>query len=362
MTKVLFILDDLSGGGAERVFVNIANGFADNNIVVEFLVGEKKGVYLNLLNKTIPISEVGGTTLFKYLTTFPRILKRNNYSHIFTASHYASSAAIIAKKITRKQAKIYLTHHYSHPASRPIKYLKGEVILKLIHFFITPHADKIIAVSKGSLDWLRKFSHHKLRQGTFIYNPVFDDTICALAVEQVNFPTDIKDKIVLLTVGRLSEQKDHLTLIKAFGVFKQIHNNALLFVLGTGPLQLMLENYIEENGLSDCVYLMGFQVNPYKWMAKCDVFILSSIYEGFGNVIVEAMALGKTVVSTNCPSGPAEILQDGALGYLCLVNDPVAMSASIEKALQKPIDANILQQSATQYTISEIVKKYIEIL
>lgn len=362
MTKVLFILDDLSGGGAERVFVNIANGFADNNIVVEFLVGEKKGVYLNLLNKTILISEVGGTTLFKYLTTFPRILKRNNYSHIFTASHYASSAAIIAKKITRKPAKIYLTHHYSHPASRPIKYLKGDVILKLIHFFITPHADKIIAVSKGSLDWLHKFSHHKLRQGTFIYNPVFDDTICALAVEQVNFPTDIKDKIVLLTVGRLSEQKDHLTLIKAFGVFKQTHNNALLFVLGTGPLQLMLENYIEENGLSDCVYLMGFQVNPYKWMAKCDVFILSSIYEGFGNVIVEAMALGKTVVSTNCPSGPAEILQDGALGYLCLVNDPVAMSASIEKALQKPIDANILQQSATQYAISEIVKKYIEIL
>ncbi len=362
MTKVLFILDDLSGGGAERVFVNIANGFADNNIAVEFLVGEKKGVYLDLLNSVIPITEVGGRTLLKYLTTFPRIFRQNNYTHIFTASHYASSAAIIAKKITKKSAKIYLTHHYSHPASRPIKYLKGDVILKLIHFFITPHADKIIAVSNGSLEWLRNFSHHKLPQGTFIYNPVFDNSIYALATEQVNFPIEIKDKIVLLTVGRLSEQKDHLTLIKAFGFFKQTHDNAILFILGTGPLQLMLENYIKENDLSDYVFLMGFQANPYKWVANCDVFILSSIYEGFGNVIAEAIALGKTVVSTDCPSGPAEILQDGALGYLCPLNDPVAMSASIEKALQKPFDVNILKQSANQYMISEIVKKYIEIL
>lgn len=362
MAKILFILDDLSGGGAERVFVNIANGFADTNITVEFLLGEKKGVYLNQLNSAIPINEVGGKTLFKYLTAFPRILRQNNYTHIFTASHYASSAAIIAKKITRKPAKIYLTHHYSHPALRSVKYFKGDVILKLIHFFITPHADKIIAVSKGSLEWLRKFSHHKLRQGTFIYNPVFDNNIYTLAAEQVNFPIEVKDKIMLLTVGRLSEQKDHLTLIKAFGIFKQTHGNAVLFIIGTGPLQSMLQNYINNKGLADCIFLMGFQANPYKWIVNCDVFILSSIYEGFGNVIVEAMALGKTIVSTDCPSGPAEILQDGALGYLCPVNDPVSMSASIEKALQKPVDANILTQSANQYTINEIVKKYIEIL
>lgn len=362
MTKVLFILDDFSGGGAERVFVNIANGFAHNNIAVEFLAGEKKGVYLDLLHSAIPINEVGATTLFKYLITFPRIFRQNNYTHIFTASHYPSFAAIIAKKIIRKPAKIYLTHHYSLPASRPIKYLKGDIILKLIHFFITPHADKIIAVSKGSLEWLRKFSHHKLKQGTFIYNPVFDNNIYALAAESVNFPIEIKDKIVLLTVGRLSEQKDHLTLIKAFGIFKQTHINAVLFILGTGPLQSMLETYINDNSLADFIFLMGFEANPYKWMANCDVFILSSIYEGFGNVIVEAIALGKTVVSTDCPSGPVEILQDGALGYMCPVNDPVAMAASIEKALQKPVDTNILKQSANQYTINEIIKKYIEIL
>jgi glycosyltransferase involved in cell wall biosynthesis len=362
MRKVLFIINDLGGGGAERVFVNIANNFAANNITVEFLVGKKRGVYLDILNPSIPVIEAGGTSLLKYLTTFPRIFRKNDYTHIFTASHYASTAAIISKKITGIAGKIYLTHHYSYPAARQLKDLKGDAILKLIHFFITPHAYKIIAVSKGSLEWLRKFSHHKLQQGTFIYNPVFDDTIYSFAAEHVQFPIEIKDKIILLNVSRLAEQKDHITLIKSFCTFKQTHANAVLFILGTGPLQLMLENYIKENDLSSCVFLMGFEPNPYKWIARCDVLILSSIFEGFGNVLVEAMALGKTAVSTNCPSGPAEILQNGTLGYLCPVQDPVEMSGSIAKAIQMPIDRNILIQAAYQYRISEIVKKYIEIL
>jgi glycosyltransferase involved in cell wall biosynthesis len=362
MKKVLFILDDLGGGGAERVFVNIANGFAANNIAVEFLVGEKKGDYLAILNPAIPINEAGSISLLKYLKMFPRIIKKNNYTHIFTASHYTGLAAIISKKITRNSAKVYLTHHYSLPASRPMRYLKGDLFLKLILSFSMPRADKIIAVSKGSLGWLRKFSHHSLPRALVIYNPVYDENIYALAAEPLIFPIDIKDKIVLLNAGRLAEQKDQLTLIKAFTLFKQNHPNAVLFILGSGPLQSTLENYIQKNNLSSCIFLPGFEPNPYKWIAKTDVFILSSIYEGFGNVIVEAMALGKTVVSTNCPSGPAEILHDGALGYLCPVSNPVEMAAAMEKALQTPFDSDTLISASHQYTISETVKKYIEIL
>ena len=110
------------------------------------------------------------------------------------------------------------------------------------------------------------------------------------------------------------------------------------------------------------MFLKGFEINPYKWMARCNVFILSSIYEGFGNVLVEAMALGKTVVSTNCPSGPSEILQNGKYGYMCNVNDPMGLAASIIKAIQNPIDENILRLTSYQFRSTEIVKKYIEIL
>ncbi|MEO6231584.1 MAG: glycosyltransferase [Ferruginibacter sp.] len=362
MNKVLLIIEDLGGGGAERVFVNIANVFAENNIEVEFLVGIKTGVYLQILNPAIPVKEVGGTSLLKYLTSFPKIFKENNYTHIFTASHYPATAAIIAKKITGITAKIYHTHHYAQPLSRGLKHLKGDTILKLFHFFIIPYADKIIAVSNGALQWVRKFSHRKLPQGSFIYNPVFDDTIYDLAKEEVDFPVSIQDKILLLNVGRLAEQKDQLTLLKAFLIVRNTYPNAILFILGKGPLQLVLENFITEHNLHSSVFLIGFEDNPYKWMDKCDVFILSSQYEGFGNVLVEAMALGKTVVSTNCIAGPEEILNRGEFGYLCPVKNPEEMAVAISNAIVSPLDPAMIKQTSKQYGVDKIVKQYIDIL
>ncbi|MBC7888526.1 MAG: glycosyltransferase [Ferruginibacter sp.] len=362
MRKVLFILNDLGGGGAERVFVNIANGFAADNIPVAFLVGKKRGAYLNILNASIPVAEAGGTSFYQYLRIFPAIFKKNQYTHIFTASDYVSAAAILTKKISGITSKIYVTHHYNLPAKRPLKYWKGDLIAKLIHFFITPRADKIITVSKGSLAWLRKFSNNKLMQSVTIYNPVFDESIYKLAEEKINFPIDVTGKIILVSAGRLEEQKDQLTLIKAFSILKKTHPGIILFILGIGPLQAQLELYIDKNNLQENVFLMGFDTNPYKWMANCDVFVMSSISEGFGNVLVEAMALGKTVVSTNCPSGPGEILNQGEYGYLCPVRDPVELSKAIARAVAFPLDKELVKESSQQYMIREIVKKYIAIL
>lgn len=360
--KILFILNDLGGGGAERVIVNIANAFYKNGISVEFLAGKKQGIYLDVLNASIPVNEVGGTSFYRYLRTLPSVFKKNKYTHIFTASDYAGAAAIIAKRTSGVAAKIYHTHHYHLPPKRHLKHWKGDLVAKFIHSFITPHADKIIAVSKGNLTWLRKFSNHKLTQGTTIYNPVFDDSIYTLAKEKINYPADVTGKTILVSVGRLEEQKDHLTLIKAFQFLKKTRPGIILFILGVGNLKLKLENYILENNLQQDIFLIGFDANPYKWIANCDVFILSSISEGFGNVLVEAMALGKTMVSTNCPSGPVEILQNGKLGYLCPVKNPDEMAISIEQAIGSPINSNLLKNESYRYRIHEIVKEYIEIL
>lgn len=362
MKKVLFILNDLRGGGAERVFVNIANGFFQNDIPVAFLVGEKEGVYIDLLNPAIPITETGSSTFYRYLKTFPAIFKKQQYTHIFTASDYASAAAILTKKIIGISAKIVVTHHYNLPANRTFKHWKGDLVAKLIHHFIFPGADKIIAVSKGSLAWLRKHSNNKLSQAVSIYNPVFDESIYQPANEKINYPIDINGKIILVNAGRLEEQKDQLTLLKAFSILKKATPSFVLFILGDGPLRPQLESYIDQHHLHKDVFLMGFDPNPYKWMAGCQVFVSSSISEGFGNVLVEAMALGKTVVSTNCPSGPSEILQNGALGYLCPVQDPPAMATTILNAVNSPLDPAVLKEASRQYTIPAIVKKYIKIL
>ncbi len=359
MRKVLFILDNLEGGGAERVFVNIANGFFDHNIEVEFLLGKKQGVYLGILNKAIPVYEVGGTSLFKYLKFFPRFFRQHNYTHIFTASHYPSAAAIVTKKVSPISAKIFQTHHFSHPASRELKYFKGDLLLKAIYFFLTPAAHKIIAVSKGSLAWLRKFSHRSLPQAIHIYNPVFDETILSRSLEPLSLPVSTEGRTILLNIGRLSEQKDQLTLIKAFEIYRQKNKQAILFIVGTGPLQTQLETYIKANHLEKDVILAGFQDNPYNWLDACDAFVLSSKYEGFGNVIVEAMALGKTVVSTDCPSGPAEILDNGNLGYLCPVDAPMELAEAIAKAVTCPLDSAKLKEASLVYMTDRIVQQYI---
>ena len=362
MRKVLFVLDNLEGGGAERVFANIGNGFARHNVHVEFLLGHKKGIYLELLDSSIPVSEVGGSSLLDYLKFFPKFFRNNNYTHIFTASHYTSAAAIISKRLSGVSAKIIQTHHYAHPASRSLKYVKGDLVLKSIYFLLTPMADRVIAVSEGSLQWLRRFSHRSLKGATFIYNPVFDDSIYPLAEETLDFPVPVSGKTVLLSVGRLAEQKDQLTLIKAFQVYQKKNSNSVLFIVGTGPLHHVLERYIKQNQLTNEVILAGFQSNPYKWMANCDVFILSSIYEGFGNVIVEAMALGKTVVSTDCPAGPAEILAQGQLGHLCPVSNPLALADAISLAVEHPIDVATMKQASQQYRIDNVVQQYLAIL
>jgi glycosyltransferase involved in cell wall biosynthesis len=362
MKKVLFILDNLEGGGAERVFVNNANGFVKNGIAVAFLLGKKQGTYLSMVHPSITVSEAGGTTFLHYLRSFPKFFRQHHFTHIFTASHYTVAAAVIAKKLTGVPARIFQTHHYSHPPSRELKYLKGDLVLRSIYFFISPLADKVIAVSKGSLQWLRTFSHRSLPNGSFIYNPVFDETIYSLAAEKFVFPVDVSGKTILLNIGRLAEQKDQFTLIKAFQLYLQQNQQTILFILGTGPLETQLDNYIKQQGLSEKVILAGFQQNPYKWIAGCDVFVLSSKYEGFGNVIVEAMALGKTVASTDCPDGPAEILENGHLGYLCPVENPVELASAISKAVKTPLDGEMLKRKSLQYTVDAIVQQYLAVL
>ncbi len=361
MKKVLFVLPNLGGGGAERVFVNIANGFFANGIETELLLGKKEGVYLDILQASIIVRELGTTSFYGYLKKLPAFLRKNRYSHIFTTSDYLNVALIIVKKLYNLTPVIILNQQYSNPFSAAFRFSKENFVLTLIHRFVTPRADKIVAASHDGLKWLNQKTKSKLPHAVVIPNAVFDDNIYTKAEEKISFPFDKNGKKILLNIGRLVKQKDHITLIKGF---KLLHaeENYILIILGTGPEEALLKNLIRNLKLEEKVFLIGFDANPYRWINNCDLFVLSSINEGFGNVIVEAMALGKTTVSTDCPTGPSEILKKGKLGFLCKVNDPDAIANAIRQGMNSPLNPTILVEESKQYHTDNIIRSFINIL
>jgi glycosyltransferase involved in cell wall biosynthesis len=167
----------------------------------------------------------------------------------------------------------------------------------------------------------------------------------------------------IITVGRLVYQKDHDTLLRAFALARS-RLDASLVLVGQGPLQDELTTLARELGISDRVIFAGWQQNPFAWMANADLFVLSSRFEGFGNVVIEAMACGLPVVSTDCPSGPSEILANGDAGILVPVGDVHAMADAMCAVLQdgklRKQLADKSQRRAPEFDISVIGPRHLE--
>lgn len=170
-----------------------------------------------------------------------------------------------------------------------------------------------------------------------------------------------KESPVLVAAGSLAPWKGYADLIHAMKELSK-RVRCRLLILGDGPLRSELEALIVELGLSDVVKLQGYVENPLKFFSHADLFVHSSHVESLGNVLVEAMMCGCTVVSTDCPTGPREVLQDGKYGYLVPVNDPVAMAAGIEKALESPIPTSLLQEAIKPFSEHAVIKRHFEVL
>ena len=170
-----------------------------------------------------------------------------------------------------------------------------------------------------------------------------------------------KDRPVLVAAGRLAPWKGFADLIRAMKELSG-RRQARLIILGDGPLRSELEDLIVKLGLTAVVRLQGYVENPLKFFAHADVFVLSSHVEGLPNVLIEAMMCGCTPVSTDCPTGPREVLQDGKYGYLVPVGDPVAMAAAVEQALCHPIPRNLLAEAILPFREGAVIERHFEVL
>ena len=269
---------------------------------------------------------------------------------------------IWGRMLARVPTQLVVTIH--HPPSiyhKNASKRREKLYLSLTRWFY-PYADHIIAVSEGVRTDLAQAIHLPPERIQRIYNPVITPEIPQQAQSPLDHDWFLQDAPpVVLGVGRLSAEKDFSTLIRAFAEVRR-ERNVRLMILGEGDERPQLEALIRTLGLQDGVLLPGFVDNPFAYMAKAQVIVLTSIFEGFGNVLVEALGCGATIVSTDCPTGPREILADGQYGQLVPVGDVSAVAQAINQALDNPASPEIQRQRAADFSVERIIQQYIDLL
>lgn len=357
MVDIALFIPSLNGGGAERVMLILANTLVEKGYAVDLVLVKAKGAFLKDVSKNVRIVDLDSSRTLFSIIPLVNYLKKEKPKVVMSAMHYVNIILLIAKKISRVKFKLVISEHSTLSYSLSNSSFTNQVLKKLMHNMY-PYADAIIAVSKGVADDLVKVLKLKDKKVNVIYNPVVTKELLVKRNESINHPW-IKNNIpFILGVGRLTKAKNFHLLINAFAkIEKDI--NAHLVILGTGELESELKELVYHLGLEEKIHLLGFVENPYSWMKKAELFVLSSSWEGFGNVLVEAMACGTSVISTNCPSGPEEILENGKLGVLVPVNNIEEMAFAIKNEINSRKSRPNL--SLSKYDPSFISSQYVEL-
>lgn len=361
MKRIAIFLTGLDGGGAERVLVNLMRGFVTQGLAIDLVLVKRQGPYLSLVPPEVQIIDLQAPRLISSLIPLIRYLKEQQPSVLLSALEDTNIVALWARYLAKVPMRLVVSvHNTLSQEAKNSQQLKRKIAPYLARWFY-PMADAVVTVSHGSeTDLLKLGIGQKKLQ--VIYNPVVTPELFTKLQEKVEHPWfQAGEPPVILGVGRLEKQKDFTTLIQAFAEVKK-QRDARLIILGEGSERSKLESLVESLGLKDSVSLPGFVSNPYAYMQQSQLFVLSSLYEGLPTVLIEAMAAGTPVVSTNCESGPDEILEQGKLGQLVPVGDDKALAQAIVESLNQPLDSSILRQKAEEFSLAKAVDQYCQVL
>lgn len=370
--KVLFFLPTLGAGGAEMHMLRVINHLDRRRFAPEVVVARGGGAYEAALSKDVPLHVLCPTALkssgLSMLWSIPSLrllLARLKPDLLCSVLNHTTGVCRLALKGVRKRP-VFLVGLQNN-VTKDLQVRDNIVVKNLVAQAVKAfrEADHLVALSHGVA---QDFHHHfpgMDSKVSVIYNAGVDDRVRALASETISeFP--LPKGNLLVACGRLSEQKDFPTLLRTFSRLRKQRDDVTLWILGRGPDQMALEKQAESLGLGESVKFLGFQSNPFKFMAVADVFVLSSAWEGFGNVVVEAMAAGAAVVSTDCDFGPGEIIREGVSGFLCPVGDDECLARQIlvlldDKALREAF-VKAGKERADDYDALKITREYEEVL
>ncbi len=332
----VFVVDLLRGYGSERYTVQLVNALAAKGASVDLIVQEKGETLANDVDSRVSILEIGTRNPFKTVLFLRRYLEKAKPAAFFTTMEKPSLLGIVASAWARYR-NVVPTIHFDIDAYASLEYGARRKFLRLLVAIFYRYPKTVVAVSSGVAKSLRRWIGPRPRIVTILNG--FDlRRLRERAAEKPDHPWLAEKTLpVVVSCGRLVPLKGFDTLIKAFARVRAI-KPARLIIFGEDEQRAKLQDLIGALGLQNDALLAGYTPNLQANMAASDVFVLSSRSEGFGNVIAEALACGVAVVSTDCPSGPREILDGGRYGQLVPVDDDKAMAAAILQALDNPLD------------------------
>lgn len=329
-----FFLPSLRGGGAERSVLNLAAAFARDGAKVDLVLAQAAGPYLPDVPPNVRLVDLKAGRVLASLPPLVRYLRQERPQSLFAALDHANIIAIWARALARVGTRTVVSVRTTRGGTN---YTRSSRRARLIPFLMRrlyPKADAVVAVSHGVADDVARICRLSSQVIATIYNPIISDELFEQAVQPLDHPWFCQgEPPVILSAGRLIEDKDFSSLIRAFAILRQRGVRARLVILGEGEDRGRLEDLVRHLGLDHDVSLPGFQRNPYQFMQRSAVFALSSRREGLPGALIQALACGCSIVSTDCPSGPSEVLEGGRWGRLVPVGDIEALAAALEAAL-----------------------------
>lgn len=364
--KIAFYLPSLSGGGAERVVLNLANGLANKGYNIDLVLAQDKGAFKNQVSSKVSIINLGANRVLFSLVPLIKYFRKNKPKVFLSALNYANIIAVLASLLAIYKKKLIISEHSTISLEKKAYVNLREKLTPILMKIFYPFADLVIAVSQGVADDLIRelgLSRSKIK---VIYNPIVNNDLFIKSNEPFIHDWFGPGKPpVILSIGRLTKAKDYPTLIRAFALVRK-KMEARLVILGEGELREELGNLVHQLNIEKDVSLAGFVDNPYVYLKRASLFVLSSKWEGLPTVLVEAMAFGCPVISTDCKSGPKEILESGKYGILVPVGDITTLAYHMEKMLTEDksviFPEKLLMKKADEFEVHKIINEYEKIL
>lgn len=358
--RIAILLPDLRGGGAEKVALNLANAFVKRGLAVDMVVMAKTGVLVSSLDPRVRVVDLEAVRMRGLLRPLMRYLRAERPDALLACMWPLTVIAVLARKLTRVSTRIVVAEHISWIIAQKRYPLLHRFMLRTSVCFLFPAAHAVVAVSQGVADDLAAVSGLRRSSITVIYNPIVGAAIEAVMDDPpaAKAPAWDSAEIRILNVGTLKEQKKQALLLRAFCILRK-QMNAHLLILGEGELRSELEALVDDLGLRDSVSMPGFVRNTGPYYRRADLFVLSSAWEGLPTVLIEALEAGTPIVSTDCRSGPREILCDGKYGRLVPVGDAEALATVMLASLRDRPDSEALKARARDFSVEKIATQYL---